>query len=145
MAAASTTDDRRPRKSKLLPVKGFRKKEIRKLVAEHLASTSRLVTDGLRCWTAAAEAGIEHRSMVTGSGRQAAGWSPFKWVNTTLGNVKAALTGTYRRVSPDHAGRYLASFAWRFNRRFQLTSLIPRLVHSAVRTAPMPYHQLVAS
>ena len=87
----------------------------------------------------------EHTAIVTGSGKRAAQWSPFKWVNTTLGNVKAAITGTYRYVSPDHAGRYLASFAWRFNRRFQLTSLIPRLVHSAVRTAPLPYHQLVAS
>src|SRR5688572_6590387 len=145
VAAVSTTDDRRPRKIKLLPVKGFRKKEIKKLVAEHLASTSRLVTDGLTCWTAAAAAGLAHKAIATGSGKRAAGWSPFKGVNTTLGNVKAAITGTYRRVSPEHAGRYLASFAWRYNRRFQLISLIPRLVHSAVRTAPLPYHQLVAS
>ncbi len=145
VAAVSTTDDRRPRKIKLLPVKGFRKKEVRKLVARHLASTSRLVTDGLRCWTAAAEAGHEHTAIITGSGRRAARWSPFKWVNATLGNIKAAITGTYRRVSPGHAGRYLASFAWRFNRRFQLDSLIPRLVHSAVRTKPLPYAQLIAS
>src|SRR5919199_98101 len=124
-------DARRPRKIKLLPVRGFRKKEIRKLVAEHLASTARLVTDGLSCWTAAAEAGLDHTAMVTGSGKRAATWSPFKWVNTTLGNVKAAITGTYRRVSPEHAGRYLGSFAWRYlgsfagrhNRRFQLESL----------------------
>jgi hypothetical protein len=130
---------------KLLPVKGFRKREIRRLLSEHLASTGRLVTDGLSCWTAAAEAGLAQTAMVTGSGKRAAGWSPFKGANTTLGNVKAALTGTYRRVSPKHAGRYLASFAWRFNRRFQLDSLIPRLVHSAVRTAPLPYTRLIAS
>jgi transposase-like protein len=145
VAAVSTSDDRRPRKIKLLPVKGFRKREVGRLIAEHLASTSRLVTDGLRCWTAAAEAGLEHRAMVTGGGKRAAGWSPFKWVNTTLGNVKAAIAGTYRRVSPEHAGRHLASYAWRYNRRFQLASLIPRLVHSAVRTAPLPYAKLVAS
>ena len=145
VAAVSTSDERRPRKIKLLPVKGFRKKEVKRLVSEHLASTSRLVTDGLSCWTAAAEAGLHHTAMVTGSGRRAAGWSPFKWVNTTLGNVKAAIAGTYRRISPKHAGRYLASFAWRYNRRFELASLIPRLVHSAVRTGPMPYRVLVAS
>ncbi len=81
-----------------------------------------------------------HRQRQTGRPR-----SPIKWVNTSLGNVEAAITGTYRHVSPEHAGRYLASFAWRFNRRFQLTSLIPRLVHSAVRTAPLPYHELVTS
>jgi hypothetical protein len=103
---------------KLLPVKGFRKREVKRLVSEHLASASRLVTDGLGCWTAAAEAGLEHRAMATGGGRRAARWSPFKWVNTTLGNVKAAIVGTYRRISPEHAGRYLGSFAWRHNRRF---------------------------
>jgi transposase-like protein len=145
VAAISTSDERRPRKIKLLPVKGFRKKEIKKLVAEHLASTSRLVTDGLRCWTAVDEAGLEHRAIMTGSGRKAAQWSPFKWVNTTLGNIKAAITGTYRQISPAHAGRYLASFAWRYNRRFDLDSLIPRLVHSAVRTGPLPYRMLIAS
>jgi hypothetical protein len=144
VAAVSTGDDRRPRKMKLLPVRGFRKREIRRLVGEHLTSGSRLVTDGLSCWTAAAEAGLAHTAMATGSGKRAAQWSPFRWVNTTLGNVKAAITGTYRRVSAEHAGRYLASFAWRYNRRFQLDSLIPRLVHSAVRTAPLPYATLVA-
>ena len=145
VAAVSTTDDRRPRKMKLLPVKGFRKREVKRLIGEHLASASRLVTDGLSCWTVAAEAGLAHTAMVTGGGKRAAGWSPFKWVNTTLGNVKAAITGTYRRVSHEHAGRYLASYAWRFNRRFQLDTMLPRLVHSAVRTAPPPYAKLVAS
>jgi hypothetical protein len=36
--------------------------------------------------------------MTTGSGRQAAQWSPFKWVNATLGNSKAVIGGAYRRV-----------------------------------------------
>ena len=74
--------------------------EVKKLVAEHLASTRRLVTDGLSCWTAVGEAGLEHTAIVTGSGKRAAQWSPFKWVNTTLGNVKAAITGTYRQSAP---------------------------------------------
>src|SRR5918912_2157658 len=47
VAAVSTGDDRRPRKMKLLPVRGFRKKEVKRLVGEHLTSASRLVTDGL--------------------------------------------------------------------------------------------------
>jgi hypothetical protein len=145
VAAVSTSDERRPRKIKLLPVEGFRKREVKRLIVEHLASTSRLVTDGLKCWTAAAEAGLEHTAMATGSGKRAAGWSPFKWVNTTLGNVKAAIVGTYRRIGYEHAGRYLASYARRYNRRFQLDTSVPRLVRSAVRTAPLPYAKLVAS
>ena len=63
-------------------------------------------------------------------------------MNTTLGNIKCAITGTYRKLGPDHAGRYLASFAWRYNRRYQLQTMIPRFVHSAVRTdALSPPHR----
>ena len=70
--------------------------------------------------------------------------APFKWVNTTLGNIKSAITGTYRKLGPDHAQRYLASFAWRYNRRYQLNTMIPRFVHSAARTHPIPYRALIA-
>lgn len=38
--------------------------------------------------------------MRTGSGKQAAKWAPFKGVNTMLGNIKAAIMGTYRQPSP---------------------------------------------
>lgn len=34
--------------------------------------------------------------------------------------------------------RYLAEFQYRFNRRFDLRSLIPRLAYVALRTPPMP-------
>ena len=78
------------------------------------------------------------------AGRQAARMASFKWVNTTLGNIKSAITGTYRKLGPDHAGRYLGSFAWRYNRRYQLQTMIPRFVHSAARTQPMPYRLLIA-
>ena len=42
------------------------------------------------------------------------------------------------------AGRYLASFAWRYNRRYQLQTMIPCFVHSAARNQPMPYRLLIA-
>jgi ISXO2 transposase-like protein/transposase-like zinc ribbon protein len=144
VAAVETTAERRPRKLKLLPVKGFRKKVVEKLAREHFVPGTTVVSDGLSCWPAVIKAGCDHFPMVTGSGRQAARWAPFKWVNTTLGNIQAAITGTYRQLGPAHAPRYLASFAWRFNRRFQLDSMLVRFVHSAARTKPMPYRMLVA-
>ena len=59
---------------------------------------------------------------------------------TRRSTIKCAITGTYRKLGPDHAGRYLASFAW----RYQLEPMIPRFVHSAARTEPMPYRLLIA-
>ena len=62
----------------------------------------------------------------------------FTWVNTVLGNVKNALTGTYHAIRKSHASRYLAEFEYRFNRRFDLPSMLDRLLFIAVKTPPMP-------
>jgi hypothetical protein len=55
------------------------------------------------------DSACSHFPMATGS--QAARWVPFTWVNTALGNIKAAIMGTYHHVSAKHAQRYLASVA----------------------------------
>ena len=102
------------------------------------------MTDGLSCWTAVAAAGCTHFPMITGSGPQAAKWVPFAWVNTALGNIKTALAGTYHHVSANHAQSYLTSFAYRFNRRSQLDSIVERLAWAAVHTDPQPYRVIVS-
>src|SRR5215472_11162286 len=79
---------------------------------------------------------------ITGSGRKAALNPAFKWVNTTLGNIKSAITGTYRTIRDKHVPRYLAEFEYRFNRRYDLAAMMPRLGYVAVRTPPMPYRLL---
>ena len=144
VAAVETTAERKPRRLRLTVVKGFRKKEIATLAKRDFAAGSNVVSDGLSCWTAVGEAGCDHFPMVTGSGPQAARWAPFTWVNTALGNVKTALAGTYHHFSAKHAQRYLASFAWRFNRRYQLDTLTERLAYACARTAPHPYRVIIA-
>ena len=62
---------------------------------------STVVSDGLSCWPAVEKAGCSHRPMATGSGKRAASWTPFKWVNTALGNIKTAIAGTYHHVSAE--------------------------------------------
>jgi len=144
VAAVETTPERRPRRLRLTVVKGFRKAEIGTLAKAALAAGSDVITDGLSCWPAVAEAGCRHWPMATGSGRQAARWAPFKWVNTALGNIKTALSGTHHHVSAKHAQRYLASFAWRFNRRYQLDTLTERLAFACIHAEPHPYRAIIA-
>jgi transposase-like protein len=144
VAAVETTAERKPRRLRLTVVKGFRKKEIEKLAKRDLAPGSNIVSDGLSCWPAVEKAGCDHFPMVTGSGKQAARWAPFRWVNTVLGNIKTALAGTYHHVSSKHAQSYLTSFAYRFNRRYQLDSIVERLTWAAVHTIPQPYRVIVA-
>ena len=125
-------------------VKGFRKKEVERLAERDFAAGSNVVSDGLSCWPAVEQAGCQHFPMATGSGKRAASWAPFKWVNTCLGNIKTAIAGTYHHVSAKHTQSYLTSFAYRFNRRFQLDSIVERLAWAAVHTAPQPYRFVVS-
>ena len=144
VAAVETTAERKPRRLRLTVVKGFRKKEVEKIAKRDLAPGTNVVSDGLSCWPAVERAGCAHFPMATGSGKRAATWTPFRWVNTCLGNIKTAIVGTYHHVSPKHAQSYLTSFAYRFNRRYELDSIVERLAWAAVRTAPHPYRVITA-
>ena len=144
IAAVETTPERKPRRLKLTVVKGFRKKEVEKLAKRDFTPGSNVVSDGLSCWPAVEAAGCTHFPMTTGSGKRAASWAPFRWVNTSLGNIKTAIAGTYHHVSAKHAQSYLTSFAYRFNRRFQLDSIVQRLAWAAAHTAPKPYRLVTA-
>ena len=112
------------------------------MARRNFAPASTVLSDGLRCFAGVADAGCIHQPIVTGSGRKAALTPAFKWVNTTLGNIKSAITGTYRAIRDKHVPRYLAEFEYRFNRRYDLAAMMPRPGTIAVRTLPMPYRLL---
>jgi ISXO2-like transposase domain/Transposase zinc-ribbon domain len=142
VAAVETTKDGKPVRIKTRRVKAFSKKHIKNLAKRIVAAGTTVVTDGLRCFRGFAAAGCEHVAIITGSGRKAARHAAFKCVNTALGNFKSALTGTFRNVSFAHSARSLAEFDYRYNRRYDLAAMIPRLGWAAVRTPPMPYRLL---
>ena len=101
-----------------------------------------VVSDGLACFNAVTKAGCIHEPHIVGGGKLAVEHPAFKWVNTILGNVKNSLKGTYHSFRQKHIPRYLAEFQYRFNRRFDLSSMIPRLAHVAFQTPPMPLRLL---
>ena len=146
VAAVETTEGDKPHRIVLRRVKTFSKQALKKLACAALKPGAEVLSDGLACFSAVVEAGCSHKAIITGSGAKAARAAvkkpTFKWVNTALGNIKAALVGTYRAVREKHAARYLAEFEYRFNRRYDLGAMIPRLARAALATAPMPYHLL---
>ncbi len=142
VAAAETTPQGKPSRIKLRRVEGFYNRSIEAFVRAALDPGCSVVTDGLGCFGAVTRAGCTHEVVVTGSGPAAAQTVTFKWVNTALGNIKSALTGTYRSISSKHVPRYLAEFEYRFNKRYDLAAMIPRLTWAATRTPPMPYKYL---
>lgn len=145
VAAVEMNDEWHPVRIKLNWVPGFTLKALQQWSQQHLVPDTRVVSDGLSCFVAVRSAGHEHIPIVTGSGRKAAKHPVFTWVNTLLGNLKMSLTGTYHSFHPKHTARYLAEFQYRFNRRFDLSKMIPRFVRIAARTLPCPDHLLVLS
>jgi len=142
VAAVETTAEGKPHRIKLVRVRRFTKKNIKKVTGRIVKRGSRVVTDGLGCFRGVADAGCTHEPIITGTGRKAARHPSFKAINTALANIKTAIAATFRKASNKHAARRLAEFAYRFNRRYDLASLIPRLGWVAARTTPMPYRLL---
>ena len=90
-----------------------------------------LVSDGLGCFTAICGVGAVHDRTVTGGGKACVKLPQFRAVNTLLGNLKTALSGTYHAFDfRKYAHRYLAEVQYRFNRRFDLSSNREALVSS---------------
>lgn len=145
VAAVETTADRNPVRIKLSVVKGFRSSEIKSWSERHLSAQSTVISDGLACFNAVSESGCTHEKIVCGGGRASVEEPEFYWVNTILGNLKSSLRSTYHAVRPRYAQRYLSEFQYRFNRRFDLPALIPRLATAALRTPPMPGNLLKLS
>lgn len=138
IAAVETNDENHPIFMKLTPVSSFTKKEIKAWAKKNLSKQSWIITDGYRCFNGLDEAKYNHITKVIGQGNKSTDDPSFNWVNTVLGNVKNSITGTYHSSRKGYCPRYLAEFHYRFNRRFNLRSLLPRLIRASVDTPPLP-------
>ena len=114
----------------------FRRTALADFAAARLLRPLTVVSDGLDCFTVTADAGV-HERVVTGGGKASAKLPQFAAVNTILGNFKTGIAGTYHAFKfGKYAGRYLAEFQYRFNRRYQLHDLLPRLVRALAAAKP---------
>lgn len=67
-------------------------------------------------------------------------------VHRVMERLKSWIRGTHCHVSPKHLNRYLAEFAYRFNRRFKhrRSTIFDRLVTACCLSKAITYRQLVA-
>lgn len=146
VAAVQTSADGKPRYMRLTPVTGFTNEAIKAWAKASLCATAEVVSDGLWCFQAVTHQAAQHVRHVVGGGKASVKRPEFRWVNTMLGNLKTALNGTYHAIDhAKYADRYLAEFAYRFNRRFDLAAMVPRLLYAAVSTPPQPLSVLRVS
>ena len=114
----------------------FTKQAVSDFVAKSLMRPLTVVSDGLACFTATQDAGV-HEQIVTGGGKASVKLPQFKAVNTVLSNLKTG--GTYHAFDfAKYAHRYRPEAQYRFNRRFGLSGILVRLVHTTVLTSLRP-------
>ena len=117
--------------------------EVAVFAATHIATSATVVTDGLWCFRATTMIGATHERVVTGGGRASVQLPQFKAINTLLGNLKTAISGTYHAFAfAKYAHRYLAEFQYRFNRRFNMRTLLLRLLHAMAAAPASPERTL---
>ena len=136
VAAVSLSDEERRLRVKLMPVPGFTLKAIEQWARASLAPGATVSCDGLACFSAVTAAGCVHQPVVVG-GRKPKDMPEFEWINTVLGNLKTSFSGSCHSFAfRKYAAQYLAEFAYRFNRRFNLRTLHARLIVAATHCGP---------
>lgn len=139
IAAVQTNSQNKPLYAVFSKVKAFSREEVVAWANRSLVPETTIVSDGLWCFKAVTEAGCSQQREVVGKGRKSTDMECFTWVNTILGNLKTAISGTYHGFDFDkYAHRYLGEYQYRFNRRFNLAALLPRMIFAAVRTGKRP-------
>lgn len=127
---------------RLDPLPDFRQLTLGRWAERMLAPEALFVSDGLNGFVAAGEQVNFHQRVVVGV-RKSSELDCFHWVNTLLGNLKSAFQGTYHGFDVNkYARRYLGEVQYRFNRRFDLPEMIPRLVHGCVTASPLTENHL---
>jgi transposase-like protein len=138
VAAVAVTAEGHPQYVKLAPVPGFTRQAIADWARANLDPGCCVRSDGLGCFAGVTDAGCQHQPIIVG-GRKPQDLPEFQWINTVLGNLKTSLGGAYHAFDFAKYGvRYLAAFAYRFNRRFHLETITQRLLVAAATTGPRP-------
>jgi hypothetical protein len=135
IAAVETNDSGQPRQVVFSPAETFSHAEGKDWAEQHLAPSATVVSYGLACFSAVTAVGCQHEPQVVGKQRKSTDMSCFHWINTILGNLKTSISGTYHAFKfGKYADRYLSETQYRFNRRFNLRTILPRLILAAVTT-----------
>jgi hypothetical protein len=137
IAAVETNSQGHPKRVILTPVKTFSAAEVKAWAQQYLTATATVVSDGLACFRAVKTVGCTHQPEVVGPHRKSTTMGCFHWVNTILGNLKTSIDGNYHGFKFDkYAHRYLSEVQYRFNRRFDLAGIFPRLLFAGCQTGP---------
>lgn len=136
VAAVEMMDDR-PQRVRFDPVSAFSYAGLTDWASKALVPGATVTSDGLLGFEVLGKIGFTHKVVISPKGKAGCEIDSFKWLNIILGNLKTALSGTHHAFAfPKYAHRYLAEVQYRFNRRSNLGSMVPRLAVALMRATP---------
>lgn len=110
-----------------------------------LAPGSLVLSDGLGCFAGVQAAQWVHAPNVVGRAKPR-DLPDFRWVNTVRDNLKRTINGAHHSLKcRKYADSYIAGFAYRFNRRFDLHGIVAGLIVDVARTGATPLRQIRAA
>lgn len=117
-----------PRYAVLEPVRRFDNDALTDWCTRRLTPEAEVYSDGLACFARSVDTGHAYSVLVTAAGRAACEVRGARWVNVVLANVKRAISGRNHAIKQSKCARhYLGEAQYRFNRRFRLAEMLPRL------------------
>jgi hypothetical protein len=142
VAAVATKNEGHSLRVKLSPTDGFTNEAITPWARLNLMPGCDVRSDRLACFAGVLDAGWAHSYVVVGQ-RKPRELPQFTWVKTVLGNLKTMINGDYEAFKfPKYASEYLDAFAYRFDRRVHLTTLLQDLLGHAFTTSPTRERQI---
>jgi hypothetical protein len=142
LAAVQTTPDGRPQYVCVRP-QPFTPEDVGEIAVRSLTSPATVVSVGLWCFGAVQLVSADHQRIITGGGKASVKLPQLHGINIFLSNLNHSPGIHYHEFDfMKYPHRYLVEAQYRFNRRFDLRSILPRLVRTARFTIPTPTEQL---
>lgn len=135
--AAAEIREGRPQRVSFDPVSGFSFAALTPWAARAIVPGSCVISDGLLGFEVLRKLGYTHKTVIAPKGKAGTEIEPFRRLNVLLGNLKTALSGTHHAFKfSKYARRYLAEVQYRFNRRSDMSAMVPRMAAAIVNTRP---------
>ena len=124
-------------------IEGVYETQILPAIEKHIKKGSKIVSDGEGSYVKSKEQGYDHDRYIESQDPEIA-HEKLKWINTLTSNLKRFLLSTHHGVYPKYRKKYLAEFAYRFNRRYWPEQIFDRLLYACIHADPVTLRELKA-
>lgn len=124
-------------------IEGIYETQILPAIEKHIKKGSKIVSDGEGSYVKIKEKGYDHDRHIESQNPEIA-HEKLKWINTLTSNLKRFLLSTHHGVYPKYRKKYLAEFAYRFNRRYWPEQIFDRLLYACIHADPVTLQELKA-